>query len=151
MPWDFLSKIVPPNSITRGWVLNARRAQLRFDLEPCVRAVHRLNFFFRPARRSLGGGGSEFAGADRVNELGGLPASIVDPTEFAFPKMLGNALARRGLLSFARLNAFPCFIRERGHDVTIALTISGTEPTDLRIAVEVAAAIQEKLPIKREH
>src|SRR5512144_2768076 len=101
MPRDFLSELMPPNSIPRGWIPNARRTQFRFGLDPRICGCLRLDFLFL----------SEFAGADRINEACCLSASVVNPTKFAFPKLLGNMLDRCGPLPVPRLRTFARFIR----------------------------------------
>src|SRR5438128_693360 len=101
MPRDFLSELMPPNSVPRGCIPNLRRPQLRFDLDPRICSRLRLDFLFL----------SEFAGADRVNEACPLPAGVVNPTKLACPELLGNMLERCGPLPVTRLRTFARFIR----------------------------------------
>src|SRR5262245_18597251 len=100
MPRDFLGEFMPPNSVPRSWIPNARWTQLRFDLDPCISRCVSLDLLFL----------SEFAGANRVNEACCPPASVVDPTKFACPKLLGKMFDWSGLLPVACLSAFVCFI-----------------------------------------
>src|SRR5438034_10877823 len=101
MPRDFLSELMPPNSVPRGWIPNARRTQLRFDIDPGICGCLRLDLLLL----------SEFAGADRVNEACCPPAGVVNPTKLACPELLGNMLERCGPLPVTCLSAFARFIR----------------------------------------
>src|SRR5262249_589915 len=101
MPRDFLSKLMPPNSVSRSWIPNAARTQLRFRLDPSVGGCAGLDLSFL----------SEFARADCVNKACCLPASVVDPAKFACLKLLGNILERCDPLPVTCLSAFARFIR----------------------------------------
>src|SRR5207248_10357395 len=50
-PIDLFGEIVPPNAVTLGWIIDPRRSQFRFELDPFLDARTFAGFFFR--RREL--------------------------------------------------------------------------------------------------
>src|SRR5947208_16183501 len=46
-PIDLFGEIVPPNSVPLGWIIDPRRSQFRFELDPFLDAWTSVEFFFR--------------------------------------------------------------------------------------------------------
>ena len=115
MPADFLSEFMPPNSVPRGWIPNTWWTQFRFNLDPRISGCVSIDLWFL----------SKFAGADRVKEACRLPASVVNPTKFVCPELLGNMFDGCEPLPVTCLYAFAGFSSQGRDDVAIALIISG--------------------------
>src|SRR5438094_9704 len=80
-PFDLFGEIVPPNAVTLGWIIDPRRSQFRFELDPFLDARTFAGFFFR--RRELTRSDCLY---DRRCSL----PRDVDPTSLASPARNGT-------------------------------------------------------------
>src|SRR5437763_16097068 len=69
-PLDLFGEFVPPHSVTRGWIVNPRRSQFRFHLQPFFCTCRLPCLFFR----------RELARTNRVNNRSCSLSGDINPT-----------------------------------------------------------------------
>src|SRR5439155_4887951 len=130
------------NSVTRGWIIDPRRSQFGFDLEPFFYARRFARFFFR----------HELTRSDCLDDSSCLLPRDVDPTGLKSKR--AETVSERfrcvflvtcsGFLASGRL-----FWKTR-HNFGICLVRVGLQPFQLRVAVDTTLASKEP-SVEREH